>query len=57
MARNRSKRLLRAHFLSNIDELKEGSFIFVAKPPLIKEGFETIAKSYIQALKRSSVLL
>lgn len=57
VARNRSKRILRAHFLSNIEALKEGSFVFVAKPPLKEESFETISKAYTQALKRSSVLL
>ena len=54
--RNRAKRLLRAHFIENIDLLTKGSFVFVAKPTLIKESHNVTKKAYLHALKKCSAL-
>ncbi len=52
--RNRAKRLLRAHFIENIDLLSKGSYVLVAKPALISESFTEVRKSYLHALKKCS---
>ena len=52
--RNRAKRLLRAHFIENIDSLYEGSYVLVAKPALLTHDFLEIRKSYLYALKKCS---
>ena len=52
--RNRAKRLLRAHFIENIDLLSRGSYVLVAKPALISESFLEVRKSYLHALKKCS---
>lgn len=54
--RNRAKRLLRAHFIENIDLLSSGSYVLVAKPAIIEEKYKTTSKSYRNALKKTSVL-
>jgi len=54
--RNRAKRLLRAHFIENIDLLTSGSYVLVAKPDLISESFLKTKKSYLQALKKCAAL-
>ena len=50
--RNRAKRLLRAHFIENIDLLSQGSYVLVAKPALIKENYSVTRKAYLQTLKK-----
>jgi len=52
--RNRAKRLLRAHFIENIDLLSKGSYVLVAKPALLNESFLKVCKSYLHALKKCS---
>ena len=52
--RNRAKRLLRAHFIENIDLNSKGSYVLVAKPALISESFVEVRKSYLHALKKCS---
>ena len=52
--RNRAKRLLRAHFIENIDLLSKGSYVLVAKPAIISESFVEVRKSYLHALKKCS---
>jgi len=52
--RNRAKRLLRAHFIENIDLNSKGSYVLVAKPALISESFLEVRKSYLHALKKCS---
>jgi len=52
--RNRAKRLLRAHFIENIDLLAKGSYVLVAKPALLSESFTEVRKSYLHALKKCS---
>jgi ribonuclease P protein component len=50
--RNRAKRLLRAHFIENINLLSQGSYVLVAKPALIEENYSVIRKAYLHALKK-----
>ncbi|MDQ7046646.1 MAG: ribonuclease P protein component [Sulfurovum sp.] len=50
--RNRAKRLLRAHFIENIDLLPQGSYVLVAKPALIQENYLTTRKTYLHTLKK-----
>ncbi len=54
--RNRAKRLLRAHFIENIDLLASGSYVLVAKPSLLNNSFLETEKSYLQALKKCVTL-
>ncbi len=54
--RNRAKRLLRAHFIENIDLLSEGSYVLVAKPVLLSESFLETRKLYLHALKKCAAL-
>ena len=54
--RNRAKRLLRAHFIENIDLLSYGSYVLVAKPALIDESYHVTRKSFLHALKKCSAL-
>jgi len=55
--RNKAKRLLRAHFIENIDLLSQGSYILVAKPELVKEKYQVTRKAYLQALKHCAALV
>ena len=50
--RNRAKRLLRAHFIENIDLLSQGSYVLVAKPALLKENYSVTRKTYLHALNK-----
>jgi len=54
--RNRAKRLLRAHFIENINSIKSGSYVLVAKPMLLEKSFQEIKKAYLHTLKKCSVL-
>jgi ribonuclease P protein component len=54
--RNRAKRLMRAHFIENIDCIKSGSYVFVAKPILLEKEFQETKKAYLEALKKCSAL-
>ena len=54
--RNRAKRLLRAHFIENIDLISPGSYVLVAKPDLLSNTYLETKKSYIHALKKCSAL-
>ncbi len=56
MHRNKAKRLLRAHFIENIDLLASGSYVLVAKPDLLSNSFQGTEKSYLHALKKCSAL-
>lgn len=55
--RNRGKRLLRAHFIENIDRLESGSYVLVAKPALLDESYTKTRKAYLYALKKCTALL
>jgi len=50
--RNRAKRLLRAHFIENIDLLSKGSYVLIAKPALLDESYPVVRKAYLYALKK-----
>ncbi len=54
--RNRAKRLLRAHFIENINLLSKGSYVLVAKPTLLNKSFLETHKSYLHALNICSAL-
>ena len=54
--RNRAKRLLRAHFIENIDLLSHGSYVLVAKPDLLTQSYLETKKTYLHALKKCSAL-
>ncbi|HHD79159.1 MAG TPA: ribonuclease P protein component [Epsilonproteobacteria bacterium] len=54
--RNRAKRLLRAHFIENIDLITSGSYVLVAKPDLLSNTYLETKKSYLHALKKCSAL-
>jgi len=54
--RNRAKRLLRAHFIENIDLLSSGSYVLVAKPDILNQNFLETKKSYLHALKKCDTL-
>lgn len=54
--RNRAKRLLRAHFIENIDRTKNGSYVLVAKPMLLEKDFPEVRKAYLNALKKCFAL-
>jgi len=55
--RNRAKRLLRAHFIENINLVTAGAYVLVAKPDLMKQNFLEIRKSYLHALAKSDALI
>ncbi len=55
--RNRAKRLMRALFLEFIDQLATGSYVLVAKPKILGDGFDTLRDAFGYALKRSGSLL
>ena len=57
MHRNRAKRLLRAHFIENIDLLTQGSYVLVAKPALLNENILKRDKAYLHALKKCGINL
>lgn len=54
--RNLAKRLLRSHFINQIDNLKPGFYILVAKPSLLESEYQLIEKSFINTLKRLKAL-
>lgn len=54
--RNRAKRLLRAHFLNSIENLKTGRYILVAKPNLLTDEYNKTTKEFFNALKRLKVI-
>jgi ribonuclease P protein component len=55
--RNRAKRLLRAHFLNSLDNLKTGRYILVAKPNLLTSEYNKTTHEIFKALKRLNTLI
>ncbi|MDQ7085493.1 MAG: ribonuclease P protein component [Sulfurovum sp.] len=55
--RNRAKRLMKAHFIENIDQLSQGSYVLVAKLDLLNQSFLETQKSYLHALKKCTALV
>lgn len=54
--RNRAKRVLRAHFIANADEIKTGHYILVAKPALLETKYKKVAKSFRDTLRKCNAL-
>ena len=54
--RNRAKRLLRTHFLSDLPNLKTGRYILVAKPNLLNNEYNKTTQEFFRALKRLKAL-
>ena len=54
--RNRAKRLLRAHFLNHLTNLKTGHYIVVAKPNLLNSEYNETTEEFFKALKRLKAL-
>ncbi|RUM69027.1 MAG: ribonuclease P protein component [Sulfurovum sp.] len=50
--RNRAKRLLRAHFLNHLPNLKTGRYIVVAKPNLLNSEYNKTTEEFFKVLKR-----
>lgn len=55
--RNRAKRLLRAHFISQADILKTGYYILVAKKPIFESDYKQRNKSFVDILRKCKVLI
>jgi ribonuclease P protein component len=51
--RNRAKRLLRALFIETLPRLGTGTYILVAKPPILEADFATLRSGWHKALDRS----
>ncbi len=56
VARNRAKRLLRAHFIEVAPKLKSGAYIFVAKAPLLEMSYPARRKLFVEALRKIAVI-
>ncbi|MEA1893237.1 MAG: ribonuclease P protein component [Campylobacterota bacterium] len=54
--RNRAKRRLRALFLEYSQNLKDGSYIFVAKHSLVESPYQKLQNDFMQIIKRSKAL-
>ena len=54
--RNRAKRRLRAIFLLHSQNLKDGSYIFVAKQSLVESTHEKLQNDFKQIVKKSKAL-
>ncbi|NKQ41099.1 MAG: ribonuclease P protein component [Sulfurovum sp.] len=54
--RNRAKRLLRAHFISHIDQIKTGHYILVAKHPILDNSYHKISKTFTDVLIKCKLL-
>jgi len=50
--RNRAKRLLRALVINSLENLKNGSYIFVAKPKILEVEFQKLSKSFLRSLQK-----
>jgi ribonuclease P protein component len=51
--RNRAKRLLRALFIETLPDLGTGSYILVAKAPILEAAFAELRSGWRKALDRS----
>jgi len=56
VARNRAKRLLKAHFINQIDNLKSGHYILVAKQSILESNYSKLQKLFFNVLKRINAL-
>ncbi len=56
VARNRAKRLLRAHLLEELPDIVSGEYIFVAKAPIVATPYAQRRKAFRNALKKAGLL-
>jgi len=54
--RNRAKRLLRALFVSQASNLDSGSYILVAKAPILDIPYQKLHRTFADVLKKSRLL-
>lgn len=52
MTRNRAKRKLRALFYEHSQNLKDGTYIFVAKAGLLSASHSQVSNDFVKVLKR-----
>jgi len=50
--RNRAKRLLKAHFIEQMANLKSGYYILVAKHSILDSNYSKLQKTFFDILKR-----
>jgi len=55
--RNRAKRLLKAHFISQIENIKHGHYVLVAKPPILEHPYKDASKNYRGVLKKLKLII
>jgi len=56
VARNKAKRILRAHFVELSSQLNNGTYLFVAKSKLLECSYEVRNNSLRSALKKLNAL-
>jgi len=56
VARNRAKRILRAHFIELSRQLNNGTYLFIAKPKLLECSYKIRDNSLKSALKKLNAL-
>jgi len=56
VARNRAKRVLKAHFIQYLPKLKNGTYIFVAKEPILQRDFKKTSKTLNYIYKKLNLL-
>jgi len=54
--RNRAKRLLRAVVIPYLERLRCGSYVFVAKPPILECTFAELRRLFEATLRKGSLL-
>ena len=55
--RNRAKRALKAHFIENIDQIKSGHYVLVAKAPILSTLYQDVGSSYKSVLKKLKLII
>lgn len=55
--RNRAKRLLRAHFIHQIEHIKDGHYVLVAKKPILESRYADLSRNYINVLKKLKLII
>jgi len=55
--RNRAKRALKAHFIENIDQIKSGHYVLVAKAPILLAPYQDVGSSYKSVLKKLKLII
>ena len=55
--RNRAKRVLRALFIEDIDHIKSGHYVLVAKAPIVSMPYQDVHTSYKNVLKKLKLII